>query len=78
MSRNCSLKHCSVHNFKIWSISKGTFIEEYYRTKTRSISVKGVKHWNNLDEECHKIRELDQIKRMIKWKLIVSHDCLLN
>jgi hypothetical protein len=65
------------HNYKTRSLSKGNFSEKYCRTKTRSmaISVKGVKLWNNLDEECHKIKDLDKFKRMIKCKFIASYDC---
>ena len=66
-----------VHNYKTRSISKGNFDEMFCRTKTRSmaISVRGVKLWNNLDEQYHKINELGKFKKMIKRKFIASYDC---
>ncbi len=69
-------KTSSVHNHKTRSSTKGNFDLKFSRSKTRSmvISVRGVKMWNDLDENCHNIKSLLSFKNVIKRKYINGYN----
>ena len=51
-----------VHKYNTRSCTKGNFEVKFCRTKTRymAISIKGVKLWNDLKIEYHKIKSLQK------------------
>ena len=69
-----------VHKYNTRSCTKGNFEIKFCRTKTRSmtISVKGVKLCNDLKIEYHNIKSLQKFKKVIKKIYINGYNQLFS
>ena len=70
------MKTRNVHNHNTRSSNRGNFDLKFCRTKIRSmsISIRGVKLWNELNSNYHNIKSLSSFKKTIKKMYINGYN----